>query len=111
MQIAPTLLMYVLISFASSFTEEALSRGFVLKRMYEESRNPFTAIFFSSFLFFFLHIPILFTSNLYGIDLLKVMMTDLLLSFAVSFAYLERKSLLVPILIHAFYNLSIYLFM
>ena len=53
-------LQVVLISFASSISEEILSRGFVLKRLYEESKNTFSSVFFASFLFFFLHIPIFF---------------------------------------------------
>lgn len=104
------MLYYTLIAFASSFSEELLSRGFVLKRLYEDSKSVIGSVFFASFLFFFLHIPILFTNpDLYGPVLLQVMATDILLSFAVSFLYLQRRNVMVPILIHAFYNLSIYL--
>jgi len=98
------------IAFASSFSEEILSRGFVLKRLYEDSKNVLSSVFFASFLFFFLHIPILFSNpNLHGLVLLQVMVTDILLSFAVSFLYLQRRNVIVPILIHAFYNLNLYL--
>lgn len=109
----PEIFLYtVIVAFASSITEEILSRGFVLKRMYEESKNTISSVFLSSFLFFFLHIPILFTDpNVRGAMLLQVMVTDILLSFAVSFIYLQRRNLIIPILIHAFYNLSIYLFL
>jgi len=101
---------YCFIAVASSFSEEILSRGFVLKRLYEDSKNVLSSVSFASFLFFFLHIPILFTNpNLHGQALLQVMATDILLSFAVSFLYLQRKSVIIPILIHAFYNLSLYL--
>lgn len=102
---------FLLIAIATSFSEEVLSRGFVLKRLYEETKNPFSSSFFASILFFFLHVPILFTNEkIVGMVLLKVMFTDLILSLAVSFIYLERRNLLLPILIHAFYNLSLYLF-
>ncbi len=101
----------MLISLATSISEEVLSRGFVLKRLYEDSKNIFTASFSASILFFFLHVPMLFTSEkIIGFLLLRVMFTDLILSLAVSFIYLERKNLILPILVHAFYNLSIYLF-
>jgi len=101
---------YCIIAFASSFSEEILSRGFVLKRLYNDSKSVLSSVFFASFLFFFLHIPILFTNpHLYGNVLIQVMATDILLSFAVSLLYLQRRSVIVPILIHAFYNLSIYL--
>lgn len=103
---------YILIAFATSFSEEILSRGFVLKRLYADSKNAINSVFFASFLFFFLHIPILFTDpNMRGAVLLQVMVTDILLSFAVSFLYLQKKSVWVPILIHTFYNLSLYLFL
>ncbi len=101
----------VLISFATSISEEILSRGFVLKRLYEDSKNIYTSSLYTSVLFFFMHIPILFTNDkIIGVVLFQVMLTDLLFSFAVSFLYLETRSLYLPILIHALYNISIYLF-
>ena len=106
-----TMLYFALIALASSFSEEILSRGFILKRLYEDSGSMISSVFIASFLFFFLHIPILFTNpNIYGFTLIQVMITDLLLSFTVSLLYLQRKHIIVPILLHAFYNLSIYLF-
>ncbi|CAN5242056.1 hypothetical protein BH09PAT2_BH09PAT2_03750 [soil metagenome] len=111
--LSSSMFLYILfVAFASSITEEILSRGFVLKRLYAESNNALSSVFLASFLFFFLHIPILFSDpNIRGAMLLQVMATDILLSFAVSFIYLQRKNIIIPILIHAFYNLSIYLFL
>lgn len=101
----------ILIAFATSISEEILSRGFVLKRLYKESKNVFTSSFLSSFLFFFLHVPILFTNaRITGNMIFFFMFTDLILSLAVSFFFIERKNLTVAILIHAFYNLTLYLF-
>lgn len=106
------ILYYILIALATSVSEEILSRGFVLKRLYSDSKNMYTAVLYSSLLFFVLHIPILFTNpDLHGVLLLQVMVTDILLSVAVSFLYLQKKSLLVPIIIHACYILSLYLFL
>ncbi len=106
-----TMLYFAIIALASSFSEEILSRGFILKRLYEDSGSMISSVFIASFLFFFLHIPILFTNpNIYGFALIQVMITDLLLSFTVSLLYLQRKHIIVPILLHAFYSLSIYLF-
>lgn len=99
------------IALATSISEEILSRGFVLQHLYEESKNLTHAILISSVLFFFLHIPILFTADhITGAMLLQVMATDLALSVVVSFLYLRRKSLLLPIIIHAFYILSLSFF-
>ncbi len=106
------LVMMVLIALATGISEEILSRGFVLKRLYDESKNMYTSTFFASILFFFLHVPILFTNlKISGNLLLMFLATDLILSFLNSVIFIERKNLLVPILIHTFYNLSIILFL
>lgn len=100
-----------LMALATGISEEILSRGFVLKRLFDESKNLFTASFFASILFFFLHVPMLFTNvRITGNLLILFMATDLLLSLVNSFVFLTRKSLTLPILIHAFYNLSLILF-
>lgn len=100
------------VAFATAISEEILSRGFVLKRLYEESKNVYTSSFFASILFFFLHVPILFTNpNLSGNLLLMFLATDMVLSLVCSLIFLERRSLIMPIMIHAFYNLSIILFL
>lgn len=99
-------------SFVAAFTEEVLSRGFILKRLYNESKNMFTSSFLASVLFFLLHVPILFTApNMTGLLLFKVMITDIVLSLAVSFVFVARReNLIMPIMIHAFYALSLFLF-
>lgn len=105
------ILLILAIALATGISEEILSRGFVLKKLYEESKNIYTSSFFASVLFFFLHVPILFTNaKLTGNLLLLFMATDIILSLVNSFVFLTRKSLLLPILIHAFYNLSLVLF-
>ena len=98
----------ILTALATGITEEILSRGFVLKKLYEESRNIYTSTFFASVLFFFIHVPILFTDpRINGKMLLMYMTTDLLLSMINGLIFLQRKSLTTPILIHAFYNVII----
>lgn len=98
----------ILTALATGITEEILSRGFVLKRLYEESRNAYSSTFFASILFFFLHVPILFANNrINGSMLLVFMVTDLLLSMVNGLIMIQRKSLTVPILIHAFYNVVV----
>ncbi|OGK62025.1 hypothetical protein A2334_04100 [Candidatus Roizmanbacteria bacterium RIFOXYB2_FULL_38_10] len=100
------------VALMTSVSEEILSRGFILKRLYEESKNIFSSITISSILFFFLHIPMLFTSDSLGGDIiLKVMVTDLILSIAVSILYLQRKNLLLPIIVHALYSVSLSFFL
>jgi membrane protease YdiL (CAAX protease family) len=92
----------------TAISEEILSRGFILKRLYEDSSNMYSSSFIASTLFLVLHIPILFTiPNLSGSMLLLFMTTDFILSLVNSFIFLDRKSLLAPILIHALYNFAI----
>ena len=103
--------LFFITALATGISEEILSRGFILKRLYEDSQNVFVASFNASILFFILHIPILFTNaKLSGGLLMIFMVTDLILSLANSFIFLQRKSLFLPILIHAFYNLAIILY-
>jgi len=102
----PNLLSIVVIALATGITEEILSRGFVLKKLYEDSKNALSSTFFSSLLFFFLHVPILFNNpKVNGNMLLIFMVTDMLLSMVNGLIFIQRKSLVVPILIHAFYNI------
>lgn len=102
----------IALALATSISEEILSRGFVLKRLYEESKNIYMSSFISSILFFFLHVPMLFTNpRISGNMLLIFMLTDMVLSLTNSFIFLSRRSLLLPILIHAFYNLAIIFFL
>lgn len=99
----------LVLAIATAISEQILATGFILHRLYDESKNVITAPFFSSILFFFLHIPILFTDQrIVGYLLLRIMLTDVLLSLSISFMYVARRNLLYPIIIHTFYNLSIY---
>lgn len=102
---------FLIISLATGISEEILSRGFILKRLYEDSHNMITSSLTSSVLFFILHIPILLTmSNITGSTLPMLMVSSFLLSLSNSFIFLSRKSLVLPILINAFYNLIILLY-
>ncbi|PIS15920.1 hypothetical protein COT62_01130 [Candidatus Roizmanbacteria bacterium CG09_land_8_20_14_0_10_41_9] len=106
-----SLLFFIILAFATAFSEEILSRGFVLKRLYEESKNAMSSSFFASILYFFLHVPILFTTvRMSGSSLLLFMATDIILSLINSFIFLQRKSLVLPIFIHALYNITVLFF-
>lgn len=108
---ASSLLSMAVLALATSVSEEILSRGFILKRLFQESHNWLNSIGISSVLFFILHVPILFSAaQVNGAVLLQVMVTDILLSIAISLLYLDRKSLTLAIIIHLFYALSMSLF-
>lgn len=100
----------VAIAFATSISEEILSRGFVLKRLYEDSKNILTSSFFASILFFFLRVPILFTNDkIVGDVLLTAMFIDIIFSLLVSIIFLLKRNLFLPILIHGFYSIYLYI--
>jgi membrane protease YdiL (CAAX protease family) len=100
-----------LVALVTAISEEVLSRGFVLKRLYEDSKNVFSSSFFASILFFILHVPIMFSnSNLSGSYLLFFMTIYLCLGIANSFIFILRKNIVLPILIYAFYSLTISLY-
>lgn len=104
--------MLIAIAFASATWEEILARGFVLKRLLEEKMNWLYAIFFNSFLYFFTHIPILFTSSqITGYLILQVLAMDVIFSVMVSSLFLYKRSTLLAILVHAIYNISLYFFL
>lgn len=106
-----TFLISACIALATAISEEILTRGFILKRFYEESKNIYTASFNASLLFLVLHIPVLFTvPGLRGSLLILLLTTDFILSLINSFVFIDRKSLLAPILIHALYNAAILLY-
>ena len=105
-------LMYLLaVAVATAISEEILSRGFVLKRLYEDAKNMYSASFLASILFLVLHIPILFTKpHLSGSLILLFLATDFLLSFITSLIFLDSKNLVSAILVHALYNIAIILY-
>lgn len=105
------ILLTLLIILATAVSEEVLSRGFVLKRLFESSHNIYSSSFLGSILFVIMHIPIIMTNyNLSGSLILIFLSTEFFLSLVNSFVFLDRKSLLPVILIHAFYNLAIIMY-
>lgn len=109
--ISQNLIFAVIITIFTATSEEVLSRGFILKRLYDDSKNMYSAVFLNSILFLILHFPILLSnSKLSGSLILLFLGTDFILSLVNSFVFIERKSLLAPILIHALYNISILLY-
>ncbi len=100
-----------ILTLTTAFSEEIISRGFVVKRLYEDSKNIYTSTFGGAGIFLVLHIPSIMTNaSLSGSTLLIVIAMDIFLGLINSFIFLDRRSLIPPILIHAFYNLAILLY-
>lgn len=102
----------LLISLVTSFWEEILARGYLYQRLYKITKRQFQSAFFSTFLFFLLHIPILFTRlNLTGTSLIVYSFTVMLLGITNCYIFSLRKSLMLPILIHTFWNMTVALYL
>lgn len=106
------LVMLLVLSFATAFTEELLNRGFLFTRILETSKSLPYASMLSTVLFVLLHVPILVTTlRLQGMTLVLFFVTDFILGLANSLLYYNTKSLVAPILVHAFWNMTVALYL
>lgn len=102
----------LLMSLATAFSEELLSRGFVLNRMLEKTKNLPYSSFISTALFVLLHVPILVTMHkLQGMTLVLYFATDAILGLANSLLFYNTSSLVAPILVHIFWNMTVALYL
>jgi uncharacterized protein len=101
-----------IISLATAFSEELLTRGFLFNRIYEKTNKLVYAAIIGSILFVLLHVPILVTSlNLQGSTLVLFFVTNTILGVLNCFIYSSTESLVAPILIHVFWNMTVALFL
>lgn len=106
-----TIILFIFVALASSISEEIVSRGFVLNRLYDSNKNVILSSVYASILFFFLRVPILFVENkLTGNMLTQTLAVNFVLSLVISLLFIYRRSLLFAIAIHFMYALSFYLF-
>lgn len=102
----------IVLSFATAFSEELLCRGFLFSRIYEKSKKLLTAALIGAVLFLCLHVPILVTLNkLQGATLIMFIATDIILSVANSMLFTTTGSLVAPILVHLFWNMTVALYL
>ena len=101
----------LLITLVTATSEEILSCGFVVKRLYEDSSSQLQAAFLGGILFTIIHIPIVMTNyKLTGSFILVYLLTQFFISLVINLIFLDRKSLLPSIQIHALYNLALLLY-
>ncbi|MBI3577282.1 CPBP family intramembrane metalloprotease [Candidatus Gottesmanbacteria bacterium] len=106
------LIALLLLSVATAFSEELLNRGFLFNRILEKSKSAPYAALVSTILFVLLHVPILVTSlKLQGITLVLFFVTDVVLGLATSVLFYRFRSLVAPILIHVFWNMTVALYL
>src|SRR3989338_1170323 len=103
---------FFLLNLMTSVWEEILGRGYLYLRLYKITNNQFSASVTSSFLFLLLHIPIMFTRlHLTGSSLIIYPISILLLGITNCYLFSLRGSLPLPILLHAFWNMTVALFL
>ncbi|MBI4067278.1 CPBP family intramembrane metalloprotease [Candidatus Gottesmanbacteria bacterium] len=106
------LMPFLLYSLFTSVSEEILGRGFVYGRLQEGAKDQLKPAIVASFLFLLLHIPIIFTRlNLVGVSLVVYIVSIFLLGVTNSYLYSYRKSLVVSILVHIFWNATVALYL
>ena len=106
------LISLLVFSLATGFTEELLNRGFLFGRLYEKTKNLGYAAFLSTTLFVLLHVPILVTSlKLQGPILVLFFITNFILGLVNSLLYFNTGSLVAPILVHVFWNMTVALYL
>jgi membrane protease YdiL (CAAX protease family) len=106
------LLVLLVLSVATAISEELLCRGFLFTRIYEKKKSVFFAAIISAVLFLLLHVPILITTTkLTGMTLIIFIITDLLLGVANAFLFFNNRSLLAPILVHIFWNMTVAMYL
>jgi membrane protease YdiL (CAAX protease family) len=102
----------LLLSLATAFSEELLSRGFIFSRVLDLTKRFGYATAVSVILFVLLHIPILVTTNrLQGSALILYFITNALLAFINCVIFGKTKSLVAPILVHVFWNMTMALYL
>lgn len=102
----------LVLSFATAFSEEVLNRGFLFNRILEKKKSVPYAVFVSTLLFVLLHVPILVTSlKLQGMTLVLFFLTDVVLGIATSMLFYRFRSLVAPILVHVFWNMTVALYL
>lgn len=105
------LLIYLCLSLVSGFSEEILGRGFLFNIL-RKNKTVFASATASSFLFLLLHLPIVVSQlHFQAMVLVVFLISVFLLSMVNCYLYDNRGSLVLPILIHLFWNMTIALYL
>lgn len=106
------LIILLILSLATAVWEEILNRGFLFNRIFEKTKNLPYASVISTILFTLLHVPILVTSlHLTGMTLVLFFVTTFIMGLANSLLFYNTGSLVAPILIHIFWNMTVALYL
>lgn len=102
----------VVLSLVTAGTEELLNRGFLFSRLLTVTKNLWYSSLMSSVLFVLFHVPVLVTSLKFeGGVLLAFFFSTFLLGVVNTLSYAATSSIVAPILIHFFWNVTVALFL
>lgn len=105
------LLVFLGLSLATAMSEEILGRGFLFQQL-QYHLTDVRAVLLSSLLFLFLHLPIVvFVLHLTGVTLVIYLVSVFVLSVVNCILLQFSGSLVSPILVHAFWNMTIGLYL
>jgi len=108
----PSMVLFLILSFATAFSEEVLNRGFLFSRLLEASGKLWFSAIVSSFMFVAFHVPLLLTTlQFHGLTLIIYFWTILVIGVVNCLLYSTKKSLVAPILIHFFWNITVAFFL
>jgi len=103
---------FLLVNLATSISEEVFARGYLYNRLFRVSREQLASAVVSSALFTLIHLPIMFTRlHLTGNALIFYPLSILTMGIVNSYIFSLRGTLVLPILIHTFWNMTISLYL
>lgn len=103
---------FLMINLATAVSEEILGRGFLYGRLYKATRNQLWSAATASLLFMLLHLPVMFTRlHLSGTAMIFYPLSIFLMGVTNSYLYSFRKNLILPILLHTFWNMTVSLYL
>jgi len=108
---AVELIMLVLISFFTAFSEELVFRGYIMTRLAQGLKNDLMANVLAAVLFALLHIPIaIYVLHYSAVDLLSFEWVMFVLGIVNGYLFSKVRSLAIPVMSHSLWNLAIILF-
>ncbi len=97
-----------LLAVVAAGAEEILVRGFFYTRLKEGYQSELKALVYSAVMYFLLLVPVIFTvTRLTGASLLLFVISNVVMSLANTMVFNETKTVVVPTLIHAFWNIAV----
>ena len=101
----------LIVVLATGISEEVLVRGFLYTRL-KEGYGWVKAMLISTAMYFMLLVPYIFViSKLNGITLFVFVLTTVMISFVNTMIFNETKTITVPVLVHAFWNMAVVLYL